>query len=218
MRTARLSLCAAAVATLAAVPAATGAGRVCHLVTDGTGDQRAMTDAVPGRPVPVSSDVDVVGGDVASNARYVTAAIRLATLRQTDTESPTGRSYALHFRIGKRVYGLSATYGPDGYSGSAEDVTNGVGLGSAGVVVDHAAREVRVTAPAELFGIKNGTYLSRITVLAGTNVGTNQGHGVPGAGGYSAWVGGGGVRSVNDEAYAGRAYAAGTPSCVRVAR
>lgn len=218
MRTPRLAASAAVVAVLALAPAATGAGKVCHLVTDRKGDQQHVTDSVPGRPVPVSSDLDIVGGDIATNKRYVTAVVRLATLRENDTEAPAGRAYELQFNVGARTFALSATYGRDGYGGSAQDVTDGAGIGDAGVIIDHAAREVRITAPASYFGIKNGVTITRIKARSASRYGTNSRRSTPSVNGYGMYVGGAGMESHTDDGFAASRYVAGTPSCVSVAR
>lgn len=211
----RLAACAAAVAVLSLAPAATAAGASCHLVTDPKGDAR-VGDAPPG--VYVSPDQDIVGGDIASNKRYVTGVVRLVSLRPVDTQAPTGRVYTVLFSVDGYPYSLSATYGPDGYQGSASDEKKGVGLGDASVVLDHNAREVRISAPAAVFGVRNGRRISGIAIEAGHRYGTNASKSVPTPLGYGVWMGGLGLNTAVDKAQGTKAYVAGTRSCVAVAR
>ncbi|HEV2889082.1 MAG TPA: hypothetical protein VGX28_01765 [Frankiaceae bacterium] len=215
MRPARLAACAAAVAALAVAPAATAGAPACNLVVDPRGDARTG-DLPPG--VYASPDQDIVGADIASNKRHLTAVVRLASLRELDTDAPTGRSYVVEFTVAGKPYSLHATYGPDGYQGVAWDDATGSGLGNASVVLDHQQRQVRITAPAALFGAVPGRTVAGITAKAGHRYGTNAPKAVPAAAGYGAYVGGAGADSVVDTATTSRTYVAGSASCVTPAR
>ena len=217
MRAARLVACAAAAAAFALAPAASGAGTACNLVTDAQGDQ-AHSVAGVATPLPVSPDLDVVSADVASTKRYVTAVVRVAALHDIDTAAPTGRHYEVRFQVGTRTYALEADRGVDGYTARAWDESRGVGLGEAAVAWDYSARAVVVTAPAAAFGLKNGALLTNISVLTGHHYGTGGGRGVGTPVGWSATVGNAGIDDVTDTAATTKAYRAGTPSCVTVAR
>lgn len=216
MRTPRLAACAAAVAALAVAPAAVAGGPACNLVRDAKGDARVTPDAPPG--VYASPDQDIVGADVASNKRHLTAVVRLASLREVDTDAPTGRAYGVTFGINGKSYSLRAYYGPDGYEGAAWDEGAGVGLGRASVVVDHQRHEVRITAPAAVFGAVPGRVVSGIAARAGHHYGTNSSKGVPAVAGYGVYLGGAGLDSEVDSAATSRTYVAGSASCVTPAR
>jgi len=216
MRPARLLACTAAVAAFALAPSATAAGKVCNLVVDAKGDQRMGGNNTPDG-VYESPDQDILSGDVASNKRYLTAVIRLASLRDVDTDVPTGRSYVAAFRVGATRYSMQAVYGVDSQSGSATNDTTGVGIGSVGVVWDFQAREVRMTAPVSYFGLKPGTRVGELTLTAGYHFGSG-GVSVGAVPGYGAYAGAFGADSEGDVATTRREYVAGTPSCVGVAR
>ncbi|HEX8001754.1 MAG TPA: hypothetical protein VF519_03575 [Mycobacteriales bacterium] len=217
MPDARLAAAAAAVAAAVLAPAASAAGVACHLVVDPKGDQSHGTDLVPSS-VYVSPDLDVVGADVASNKRHLTAVVRTASLREVDTDAPTGRAYAVLFTVNGHRYRLAATYGPDGYVGTASDEDKGAGLGGASVVLDHAKREVRISAPAATFGVAAGNVISGLAVTTGHHYGTNSPKVVPGAAGYGAYVGGAGLTDETDTASSTRTYVAGSRSCVTPGR
>jgi hypothetical protein len=215
MRPARLAACAAVAALAVAAPAATAARPACNLVSDAKGDAK-VGDLPPG--VYTSADQDILGADIASNKRHLTGVVRLASLREVDTDAPTGRSYHVMFTIQGTAYSLRAYYGPDGYQAGAWNETTGVGLGNASVVLDHQRREVRITAPAAVFGALPGRVVSGIGAQAGHHYGTNSPKAVPAAAGYGAYVGGAGLDSQVDTATTNRTYVAGSASCVTPAR
>lgn len=212
MRPTRLAACAATVAALAASPAATAAARSCHLVVDPKGDQRDRN--ITGDVMPTSSDLDVLGADVASDTRFVTAVVRLATLRPFDTSEPGGHYYEVNFVANRRPYMLTARYGADGVAGTAgggeeHGVRESIG---ARVVLNPDRGELSITAPVNYFGLTNGRRISGIVVYAARFVGVSADLGqarplVQNPPGTHARV---------DTAKASRDYVAGTPSCVRV--
>jgi hypothetical protein len=216
MRPARLLACTAAVAAFTLAPSATAAGKVCNLVVDAKGDQRMGGNHTPDG-VYESPDQDIVGGDIASNKRYVTAVVRLASLRDVDTDVPTGRSYVAAFTVGATRYSMHAVYGVDSQSGSASNDTAGVGLGHVGVVWDFQSREVRMTAPVSYFGAKPGSRIGGLTLTSNYHFGSG-GVSVGAVPGYGAYAGAFGTDSAGDTATTTRTYVAGTPSCVGVAR
>jgi hypothetical protein len=217
MRPARLVTVAAATAMLALAPAAFGASRVCNLVADPQGD----THHFPNHPTPadsyVSKDLDIVGGDIASNRLHLTAVIRLVSLREADPESPTGRTWGAVFTVGSTTYKLQARYAANGHSATAWNETTGAGIGNAGVVLDEAAREVRISAPLAYFGLKPGQQVTGITLTAGQFYGTGPvSAGLPVD--FGAYAGSAGADSALDTATTTKSYRAGTASCVAVGR
>lgn len=209
MRAARLVACTAAVAAFAIAPAATGAGRVCNLVVDAKDDQRL-------RPAPdgvyESPDLEIVGGDVASNKRYVTAVIRLASLRPVDTNVPTGRGYVVRFRVGAVDYHMEAQLGVNGESSHVWDDSKGIGVGRAAVVWDYQNRQVRITAPVRHFGLTPGAKIKAISMES------QYFFGVGAVSGPMFWMGGAGTETTADTAETEREYRHNTPSCVDVMR
>ena len=212
MRPARLATYAAALAALALAPAASGAGPSCHLVVDPKGDQRDRN--YTGDVAPAGSDLDVVGADVASDGSYLTAVVRLATLRPLDTGEPGGHYYEVAFRVGPREFELGARYGVDGVSGRVrEGGEHGAGrVTPARVSLHPDRREVAITVPANVLGALDGKRVSGIVVHSHRYYGLNgdpvgQSHTLGNNPGASARV---------DTAKASRGYVAGTRSCVTV--
>jgi hypothetical protein len=161
-----------ATAAAAAPPAyAKAPQRTCDLVTDARGD----ASVVPGVSDPSdlsTGALDIVSADIASNARYVTAAIRLADLARpaplaavSSSSSGEARSYSLHFDTEGLTWSFTAALDaagpPAALHGTAEigrslggsdAFGNGWGSGfsadaavPARVVVDAPHDEVRIT-------------------------------------------------------------------------
>ncbi|MDT7572815.1 MAG: hypothetical protein QOE05_2989, partial [Actinomycetota bacterium] len=109
-----------------------------------------------------SSDLDIVSADIATDAKNLTAVVRLSTLHETDPESPTGRMWELFFVVGEQRYVISSRVVFDKHDGYVyrettrhEEGGNGAssaaGIGEAKVVLDYARAEVRATAPLSYF-------------------------------------------------------------------
>ena len=237
---ARLTLPIALVAALASAAAASAApkGRaVCNLVKDARGDQQATTwNGNPVEGEPWSSDFDIVSADVATDRTNMTAAIRLATLRNvtTDPTSPSAR-YSLMFVAGKQRFDLSATVGVDGASGSVSRETSftgdenevgastAEGIGQLQVVVDEDRSEIRMTGPIEIFApwvsLKPGARITGLRVWSWTFAGNGGGarvYPVPGVDFGVVLGGGGGASSSTDRADSKATYVTGSRSCVTV--
>lgn len=219
MRTARLVTLAAATAILGLAPAALGAPKVCNLVVDPKGDQHHFGDeAHPADSYYVSPDLDIVGGDIASNKRHVTAVLRLASLRQTDMDAPTGRSWSATFTVGGTTYQFRARQAQTGGSGTVWNETAGVGLGTAAVVYDYTNREIRFSAPVSVFKLKPGQQITGLTLTAGHFYGTGPIALSAPVAGYGAYAGSAGADGTLDTAKTTKAYTAGAASCVAVGR
>ena len=163
---------AAAVCCIGAAAEAAPVKKVCNLVVDGTGDTfaaRAQDGTAPG---PQDNAFDIKSADIASDGKFVTAAIRVASLSAAQT-SPQGRGFAFDFLLpssdmqgslravlitGQAPY-FEATYKdpsvPNSPSTFIQTVTG---------VVDEKKGEIRITAPVSAFSIlgaiKKGTLIS----------------------------------------------------------
>jgi hypothetical protein len=229
----RLAPVIAVAVLLTAAPHAVGAPKACRLVVDPKGDDRVNGDTRHPALDDVydDSDLDVVSADLATDARNVTAVVRLATLRQTDPDSPTGRMYWFSFVAGEQRYTLSATLGADGTSGivyretkryedGSTGVATGEGIGSAVVRPSWAKAELTITAPLSVFAPH--TPLTRDRLLRELQVFTFHHYGTGGqrheAGGRVVLWGSGGAGDSVDIATSKKTYAPGSPSCVAVGR
>ena len=213
---------------LVLTPAAVGAPRSCRLVTDAPDDAVGTSvDLAPEtRGVYGDNDLDVVSADVATNAKYVTAVIRTATLRETSPDSPAGRMWELWFAVDGKRFRLSAAVAPDGptaevsYESAPGQPISMLGLGPATLKLDVARREVRITAPVSR--LAPHVSLRRGTVLSGLVVHTYKHYGVSGEGqrnlpdNDAPDLGSSGFGSGTDTARSNRRYVAGGASCVRV--
>lgn len=147
---------------------------VCNLVTDPADDAKdflILTGALP------SSEpaLDIISGDVATDAKNLTAVVRVKDLSGTST-SPTGRTYYFYFTVGSTQFFLNADddaisgkSGGVGYVGTTgrASLTGGV---APTVVWDTAKNEIRMTTPLSSFAsketIKPKTKLTALNILA----------------------------------------------------
>jgi len=206
MRTSRTSialiaLCATAL-TGGVASAAAKAAPVCNLVTDPAGDANGFV--VTGTPLPSDSALDILSGDVASDAKTLTGVIRLADVG-ADSTSPLGRTYYVNFSInGTKVFldavidqSGAATYNYGDFTGTNGRKT----LGPVSGVIDAAKKEIRITAPANSWSVpaKPGVMITDLDLLAQRFIGTSTT---------------GGLTPTADEAKGTTAYKAGARSCV----
>jgi hypothetical protein len=205
-----------AFALLGLAPAAGAVPRSCRVVTDAAGDENVWGLTGDG-------DLDVVSADIATNATYLTAVVRTATLRDVDTDSPTGRAYYVELWIGGTGFGVFGATSPDGTGGYVAKVTGRPGgtsttsrmIGLPNVRLDVARREVRMTVPLAVFTpvlrITKGMVLSNVMVSSSRYAGpASDRHTTPDG---SAALAGGIALEIDATAHNGR-YVAGTPSCV----
>lgn len=180
---------------------------VCNLVQDVKGDGTGFlfTDQ---DYLPNDANLDLVSGDIATDAKTITAVIRTDQLALSDPNSPTGRAYYANFTVGdKELYlavRLDAT-GAGTFTGGYIENTR-TSLGAATGVVDVQKKEVRISAPLSLFAsqatIKPGTKILDLNLLAQRYVGAAGPGATPSA----------------DEAVGGKTYTAGARSCVAVGK
>jgi len=172
---------------------------VCNLVMDTKGDGTGflLTDQ---NYLPNDPQLDLVSGDIASDAKTVTAAIRTDALALSDSSAPTGRAYYANFVVGEAKLFLSVALDGAGaatYSAGFTE-TRRTSLGEVTGVLDMAKKEIRITAPLSIFGdkakITPGTKIVDLNLLAQRYVGNRAAGGVTPSG--------------------GKVYTAGAPSCV----
>ncbi|HEV2891872.1 MAG TPA: hypothetical protein VGX28_15980 [Frankiaceae bacterium] len=195
--------------------------KVCNNVKDGTGDTFAArsqdAEAVYG---PQEDAFDITSADIASDAKFVTAAIRMVSMGSAQT-SPYGKGYAFDFMIpsSEMVITLRAVVPSSGapvFEASYKDpeVPNSPStfLGAATGVIDDKKKEVRISAPVSLFAplgeIKKGTILAPpedSSASAGRAVPV-----VPGTVGQPTPT----RFTFADVALDAKPYKVGTPSCV----
>jgi hypothetical protein len=209
--------------------AATGAKvkPVCHLITDPKGD--STLSPTGGGGVPGDATSDVVSADIASNAKTLTAVIRLAGLQNPDPESPLGMAYYVDFTApgDSTLYFLTARLYPTGnhfffgYEGSDPilplntlyAVTEGTG------VVDTAKGEVHISVP--LSAIAKTVKLAKGEVLSGLTATSYRifGQGVvPSQNVGPARAPVGGLSEQMDTAVSRSTYTLGQASCVKVGK
>lgn len=211
MRIVRPVLCLALAASLPLALTAEAATRpkpkpVCKLVVDATSDASFLGAA------PNDANLDIVSADVASNAKTITAVLRLASFAETDPQAPLGRGYYLTFNAPGSEFPLYFNFQitPDLKRftwGSQEVLATGNGSyvkkGDATGVLDAAKGEIRISAPVSavsaIANVKPGAKLSSLTASSTMVLGTSAT---------------GGLVSTVDEAEGAKSYVAGYPSCV----
>lgn len=211
MRIARPVICLALAASLAAVGVAGAATRpkpkpVCNLLTDAAGDANSFLVANPGLPVPPSDDyLDVLSGDIATDARTLTAVLRMKAVG-SDATAPTGSTVYFNFFVGDAQYFVNAvldgsggaTYNYGDFTGTSGRKTLGVATG----FIDPAKKEIHISVPVSAFpaSIKSGTKITQLTALGQRFFGT---------------AAAGGLTPTADEAASAKTYVAGSLSCVK---
>lgn len=165
---------AVALATIGGAAQAAPVKKVCNNVVDPKGDTFvARPQDAQAAYGPQEDALDIVSADIASDAKVVTAAIRVVSMGAAQT-SPYGKGYAFDFMIpsSPMVITLRAILPGGGVAPTFEasykdpEVPNSPStfLGVATGVVDEKKKEVRISAPVSLFSslgeIKKGTLLS----------------------------------------------------------
>jgi hypothetical protein len=209
------SLLRPAAAVLLATSAAFGGAAVaspkaapsCNLMVDDKGDAQFL-GAAPNNP-----NQDIVSADIASDAKTVTAVLRLASFAATDPQSPLGRGYYVLFNAPGSdfpiYFNMQITPDLTRYAwGDREVLATGNGSyvkkGDATGVIDTAKGEIRISAPVAdvnaVGKVKPGSKLTNINASATTVIGTSAT---------------GGLVSTVDDAASTKPYIAGSPSCVK---
>lgn len=175
-------LAAVAVVASAALAGSSGAApKACNLVTDAKGD--AVNNGLLGGdlasvpPAPNEAAFDIVSADLATDAKLLTAVIRVDKASPTATTAPTGMAWRVDWMVGETKLWASVTNDPrnglKGFYGYIDPVTGGGKfLGSdAKAIIDTAKNEVRVTVPLAAYStqasLKKGTKVHTITSRSG---------------------------------------------------
>jgi hypothetical protein len=217
-------LAAATLAAIGAVPAhaAPAPKPVCNLVVDDKGDSTAST-------VPGDTSVDLVGGDFASNAKTITAVIRVDKLVNPDPQAPFGQSYFATFTVKGLADTLTMSVGlyPTGnefkFGYQGVDPNTGVNtsytLGDATGSIDLAKGELRVSADIAKFpqakSLKPGGLVSTLVLEARRVYGQRKVPSQDTPAGVRVPLGG--VTLTFDTAD-GKKYTLGAKSCVAVGK
>lgn len=204
----RLLLAGSLVLSLAAAGGALAAPAAsCNLMTDPKGDA-SFLDTVPN-----DASLDIVGADVATDAKTLTGVLRVDAFSAVSPTSPLGRGYYVLFNAPKAEFPIyvNVQITPDvtEYTwGTLETLPSGNGSyelkGTATGVVDAAKNELRVSVP--LKDIAAVTKLSRGTKLSNLSASTTSVIGTSASGGLVATI---------DEASSSKPYFVGAPSCVK---
>ncbi|HEX8003127.1 MAG TPA: hypothetical protein VF519_10580 [Mycobacteriales bacterium] len=184
----------------------------CNMAVDTTGD---TNNDLEGAPVfPADSGLDLVGGDVATNAKNITAVIRLAD--EPGDATVYVKRYIAQFKVAGQAnpmilaaavtatgttysfgwYGDSAT--GTGYNYAATEATGSI----EGKIITITAALADVAATPELGPVKKGSKINALTLTANRRLpAVTQAPGIV----YPA-----------DEALGKGIYYAGNASCVKV--
>lgn len=181
---------------------------VCNLVTDPASDSGPLAPEGQTSGPGYDSSLDIVSADVASDAKNVTAVVRVKQLAPNtstspDPNSPLGREWRFNLVIGGHSYGLAAFDGPLGPNFTT---------GTNGGVIDTAHNEIRITEPisAMPFGVPKNTVMNSFDITAYSALQLDS----------AAGFGDATPLSKEDEA-TGKAttkYLAWAPSCVKVGK
>ena len=215
MKLTRPALCLALVASVTAAGAAGAATKpkvkpVCNLVVDPAGDASFQS------PMPSDDAQDIIGADVASDAKNFTAVLRLKSVSSNGL-GQLGRDLQMTFDLAGAEAKVWIGYTTSAYGGDAFQYGL-IGKGDAGStsptgkavgVIDKTKNEIRMTVSVAdlnaLGKVKPGAKVANIAVEASQLVGI-----APNASGAYAFN-----PVVVDDAAGTKAYIAGAPSCVK---
>lgn len=177
----------------------------CNLIVDPAGDDGSEV-------FQHSQSLDLLGADIASSAKLVTAVLRVAKLTKSDSAAaPTGRAWYLEFSVanGQAPLWLGAQSTPSGELFRYGWVDGSIrrSLGTAEGAFDEAKNEIRITAPVDVWAdrgsVKAGT---KVTGLAAASYN------------FLGVAAVGGSLQPGDTAETSKMYQAGAPSCVVVGK
>ncbi len=204
-----LSLCAGLVGGLGLTAASAAPKPACNLVTDDKGDASLLV-------APNDASLDIISADVGTNAKKLTAVLRLDKFTAVSPSSPLGRGYYVLFSTPKAEFPiyLNVQITPDLTRfawGTLETLPSGSGSyvrkGAATGTIDTAKNELRVTVPLAEMNVvaklKPGVKLTDLKASTTSVLGTS--------------VTGGLVATV-DEAEGSNAYSVGAATCVPVGK
>lgn len=208
---------------------------VCHVVQGTAGDapfDPTLGGLTAANQAPEDPNGDILSADIASNAKYVTAVIRVKTLATPDTTFPEAHLYMLSWSVpghsspvylaatvdpnpASAAYGPQFVFGDGGTAGPSAFYVNYYNIASAAVKGTVNTKTNTITLSVPIAAIKSYGKFSPGNAFTGIQAQTQAlANGpvlptnVPGFGGSLAW----GWQEDLDNA--AKAYVAGTPSCV----
>ncbi|MCA1824638.1 MAG: hypothetical protein ABR520_06935 [Mycobacteriales bacterium] len=202
--------------------AAQAAAPKCNLIQDATNDTfLARYQDTAGVYGPQEDALDIVSGDIATDAKTITGVLRVVKLAKTVASAPAGTVYRLQFSIPGLADGTTLFLAASIEGGTekflAGTVTSAVAasvstkLADGTGVFDLAKNEVRIHAPMAAFaaqgdGLKPGTVINLgFDQTTSRFVANNPATGGP-------------VSPFSDVTVPETVYKAGTPSCVKVGK
>ena len=198
----RILTAASALATLAI-----GVGAQASSTHDAGKKVKPVCNLIKATASPAApASLQVVGGDVATNASTITVAVRVTKLTpQPDSSAPLGRQWSFTFISGQQVT-LDVTDGPFGVTSSLPGK----------VTLDSAHNEIRLSTPIKnvVAAYPNAQLTPRRSLLTGITATADEVVQDPAnsvlhqeqLGGYGGY----------NQAVSPRNYLAGTPSCLKV--
>lgn len=218
-----VALVAVVAPTAQAAPAKPKVKPVCNTIQDAKGDTFAVraqdAQAAYG---PQEDALDIVSGDLSSDGKVVTAAVRLVKLDRAIQTSPNGITVGLDFLIGDgtdvvRLQAVLPASGTDRFevsSKAADAVPNSPStfVGTVTGKVDAAKNEVRIHAPVALLA-PYGAVKPGVKLIPNEAESATSSRGVPpvtDTPGQPMTTRG----PFADIAAGGSAYVVGAPSCV----
>lgn len=202
----RSFLAVAAAASVAAGGAAVAAPKAgCNALADAAGDAKGLVITDPA-PMPTSAkNLDVLSADIGSNAKMLTAVVRLTALDATDIESPGGRTYYFYFTAKGVDFYLTASKSAAGAETFSVGYVSELGrqkLAGATGVFDTAKKEVRISSPLTAFAAQ--AKLTPGSSVTDLNLLTQRIAGV--------------FTLTADEAIGDKPYVLGSANCVKVGK
>ncbi len=170
----------------------------CNILTDKPGD--AVDTNIGPIDLPNDDNLDILSADIASNAKTVTAVIRLTALSTTDNNAPTGREYSITFKAASKDYVFKLIVNAQGETFTTPTKARSV-FDTTNRQIRFHAEHANLTPPLPA---KAGTKYQNILVTSGRWIG------------YKGGTAGSSSLGQADEGVTGTAYPAQYPSCVRV--
>lgn len=209
----RLAVAAGLAGVMAFAGVSQGASKACNLLVDDKGDANGFVNQ---GVMPNSIDsLDIISGDIATNAKALTAVMRVTKLSKTDSSSPLGLAYYFNFTVGDVTLFATALTTPSGdrfgagYIGATRTSLAGEVTGA----FDEGKNEVRIHVPLSVFApqvvIKPGSKFLDLNALGQRFVGAYA----PAAQHRSA-----GATPTADVAESTKTYTASARSCVAVGK
>ncbi len=189
----------------------------CRMLVDEEYDD-AVTPIPPTQPTSVGS-LDIVSGDVASDASRLTAVARVRRLSSFEPGAPDGVQFVITFQVQRASFDIVANRGPEGQSFNLF-LREGAAGGAAGAatfrfireiegIFDDDASEIRATLPLAL--IRPYAPTGRGSVVGKLAIGAKRRAGTSGTDVHNV-----NVSATGDKSTSTATYRMGGRSCVVV--